>query len=72
MRVMTGTSGEEETVAPPYLRPADIIARYRLSKSLVYEALARGELRGFHIGRTWTIPREAVDDWLRGGGDRAA
>ena len=38
---------------------------YRIGRSTVYEALASGELRSFHVGRRRLISFEAAADWQR-------
>jgi excisionase family DNA binding protein len=60
-----------------YLRPSDVIAMTGLATGTVYEALARGDLKSFRVGkegRALLIPVEEVDRWIRkeeGGNDTA-
>jgi excisionase family DNA binding protein len=49
-----------------YLRPKDAARITGLSRSRIFAALWAGELRAFRKGRSWLIPVEALDDWVRG------
>jgi excisionase family DNA binding protein len=55
-----------------YLRPVDVVRQTGLSKSAVMAALWTGDLKAYRMGRAWLIPVEAVDAWIRGGGEDAA
>ncbi len=50
------------------LRPAEIAELHGLSKGVVYAALVAGTLRGSRIGRTWVVPVDEVDRWIRSNG----
>ena len=36
-----------------------------IGRNRAYELLKTGELRGFQLGRTWKIPKIAVEEYLR-------
>lgn len=40
-------------------------ASYRVSRSLVYEMLAAGELSAVKVGRATRIPAESAEAWKR-------
>lgn len=43
----------------------DALAVTSLSRSLLYEEMAAGRLKSFHVGRRRLISAEALADWLR-------
>ena len=45
---------------------ADAARRLGISKSLAYEALARKEVPGLHIGGRWVVPRLQFERFLTG------
>ena len=47
-----------------YLRPAEVIKATGISRSVVYQALLSGTLRGVRVGRSWVVPLDAVHEWL--------
>lgn len=49
-----------------YLRPREAVALTGLAKSVVYDALASGELQGYRRGRSWLIPVVALRAWIEG------
>lgn len=51
---------------PRYIRPADVVKQTNLSKSTVMHAIWSGELEAYQVGRSWLVPVEAVDAWIRG------
>jgi excisionase family DNA binding protein len=48
---------------PAFLTVPEVVERTRLSRSAVYEAIARGELRPKHFGRAVRIPVESFRAW---------
>jgi len=52
--------------APPY-RVAQVAEKWDVSEKAVLDALKRGRIPGFKLGRMWLIPRESVDRLSRGG-----
>ena len=50
---------EELARESPLMTPAEVARLLRMSKSQVYEAIARGELPSVKIGRIW-VPRAAL------------
>jgi predicted DNA-binding transcriptional regulator AlpA len=51
-----------------YLRPKDVVLITGLAVGTVNEALNRGDLKGFRVGKkggAWLIPPEEVDRWIR-------
>lgn len=55
-----------------YIRPADVVKQTNLSKTTVMEAIWSGDLEAYRVGRSWLIPAEAVDRWVRGDAARVA
>jgi excisionase family DNA binding protein len=43
----------------------DALAVTSVSRSLLYEEMAAGRLKSFHIGRRRLISAEALADWLQ-------
>jgi excisionase family DNA binding protein len=43
----------------------EVAATLRLSRSATYQLLARSDLPRLRIGRTFRIPRAALEAWLR-------
>jgi excisionase family DNA binding protein len=62
----------KEVTERKYVRPADVVQQTRLSKSTVMAALWSGELEAYRKGRSWLIPVEAIDRWIRGGDEKVA
>lgn len=50
---------EDEQLAP-YLTPQELMELLCIGKNTVYKLLASGELKGFHVGKQWRVPREAL------------
>jgi len=55
-----------EALLRKYVRPIDVVNASGLSKSTVMAALWSGELEAIRKGRSWLIPIDAVDRWIRG------
>lgn len=49
-----------------YARPADVVRATGLSLSKVMAAIWSGELEAYQKGRSWLVPVEAIDRWIRG------
>lgn len=49
-----------------YFRPKDAARISGLSRSTIFAALWSGELQAFRRGRSWLIPAENLDRWIRG------
>lgn len=45
------------------MTPEEVAKRWRCSKDAVYDMLARGDLPGFKVGRSWRITAQAVHDY---------
>lgn len=43
----------------------DLCEILMIGRNRAYELLKTGELRGFQLGRTWKIPKIAVEEYLR-------
>lgn len=48
-----------------YYRPIDVIKMTRLSKSTVMQAIWSGRLKAYRVGRSWLVPVEEVEQWIR-------
>jgi excisionase family DNA binding protein len=46
------------------LRPGDLAGPLGLSRSRIYQLIARGEIPATRCGRSIRIPREAWEQWL--------
>lgn len=57
---------KQESSLRKYVRPIDVVNASGLSKSTVMAALWSGELEAIRKGRSWLIPIDAVDRWIRG------
>lgn len=49
----------------PYLTVEEVAELMRVSKMTVYRLLHSGELPGIRVGRSFRVPREALDTFLR-------
>jgi excisionase family DNA binding protein len=58
---------DDTETRPPYRIP-EAARRLGISDQLTRQAILRGELDAFRIGRTWLIRPESVDRLLRGEG----
>lgn len=43
----------------------DVSEALHIGRNRVYDLLANGELKGFHIGRPWKVPKESVEEYVR-------
>ena len=51
-----------------FLTVAEVAARMRVSKMTVYRLVHGGELPAARVGRSFRVPRRAVEDHLRAAG----
>lgn len=42
----------------------DVMALLYVGRNTAYNLLNSGELKGFRIGRSWRIPKEAVNEYI--------
>jgi excisionase family DNA binding protein len=56
---------DDQEIRPPYRIP-EAARRLGISDQLTRQAILRGELSAFRIGRTWLIRPVSVDRLLRG------
>jgi excisionase family DNA binding protein len=54
-----------ELASVQFLTVAEVAARMRVSKMTVYRLVHGGELPDVRVGRSFQVPRRAVDDHLR-------
>lgn len=50
------------------LTVAEVAEFLRVSERTIYNLLEAGDLRGVRIGRSWRIPREALEEIIQRGG----
>ena len=51
----------------PVLRVKDLAVLLSISHNTAYALVRSGQIRSIRIGRTYRIPRDAVDEYLRKG-----
>jgi excisionase family DNA binding protein len=49
-----------------FLTVAEVAAVMRVSKMTVYRLVHNGELPAVRVGKSFRVPEQAVDDYLRG------
>ncbi len=49
---------------PDVLTPRQVMDYLQLGRDSVYQLLASGDLPGARIGRSWRVPRRALEEWL--------
>jgi excisionase family DNA binding protein len=49
-----------------FLTVAEVAAVMRVSKMTVYRMVHSGELTAVRVGRSFRVPEQAVDDYLKG------
>lgn len=55
---------------PPEVMTIDDLAAYlQVSKSSLYKLAQGGKIPGQKVGKHWRFHKDAIDAWLRGGGD---
>jgi len=58
----TGPGGDADV---RFLTVAEVAARMRVSKMTVYRLVHSGELEAVRVGRSFRVPDEAVQEYLR-------
>ena len=53
---------------PKFLLPREVAQRLRVSKTAVYDAIARGDLPAVHVGRAVRVEQQALFEYIRTGG----
>ena len=48
----------------PVLLPEEAAEILRIGMNQMYKMLNNGEIKAYHVGRTWRIPRESVINYL--------
>jgi len=69
---MTKEASDMETTYAPEHQPAvlrvkDLAALLSVSHNTAYALVRSGQIRSIRIGRTYRIPRDAVEEYLRKG-----
>ncbi len=59
----SGSKGSEPEVE--FLTVAEVAARMRVSKMTVYRLVHNGDLEAVRVGRSFRVPEEAVQEYLR-------
>ena len=63
---MTGPAQSEERLSEVrFLTVAEVAALMRVSKMTVYRLVHGGELPAARVGRSFRVPKRAVEDYLR-------
>ena len=61
-----GTGGEAASVArTQFLTVAEVASVMRVSKMTVYRLVHNGDLPAVRVGRSFRVPEQAVNDYLR-------
>ena len=55
-----------------FLTVAEVATMMRVSKMTVYRLVHSGELSAVRVGRSFRVPEQAVQDYLRGAFETAA
>jgi excisionase family DNA binding protein len=61
------TSDPRSLTDATFLTVAEVAAVMRVSKMTVYRLVHAGDLAAVRVGRSFRVPRHAVDDYLRQG-----
>ncbi len=65
-RPESGTpSGSGDVSGVRFLTVAEVAAVMRVSKMTVYRLVHSGELTAVRVGRSFRVPQDAVDEYLR-------
>jgi excisionase family DNA binding protein len=59
------SSGERPLSEVRFLTVAEVAAVMRVSKMTVYRLVHSGELPAIRVGRSFRVPEQAVNDYLR-------
>ncbi|MDN5853569.1 MAG: helix-turn-helix domain-containing protein [Actinomycetia bacterium] len=63
---MAGTESDDvPTAGGPFLTVAEVAGRIRVSKMTVYRLVHSGQLDAVRVGRSFRVPEEAVDEYIR-------
>lgn len=55
---------------PPDVLTIDELADYlQVAKSTLYRLAQEGRIPAQKVGKHWRFHKDAIDEWLRGGGD---
>ena len=60
-----GSSGHTGDGDVKFLTVAEVAARMRVSKMTVYRLVHSGELEAVRVGRSFRVPDDAVQEYLR-------
>lgn len=63
--VMASTTGGEGLSEVKFLTVAEVAAAMRVSKMTVYRLVHGGELPAVRVGRSFRVPEDAVNEYLR-------
>lgn len=58
-------SEERQLAGRTYMTVAEVAAVMRVSKMTVYRLVHSGELPAVRVGRSFRVPEDAVDDFLK-------
>lgn len=58
-------AGDREQARARFLTVAEVAETMRVSKMTVYRLVHSGELPAVRVGRSFRVPREALDTYLR-------
>ena len=47
-----------------FLKVDDVMELLGIGRNTMYRLLNSGELKGFRIGRTWRVSRDAISDYI--------
>ncbi len=61
----TGSDDDVPTAGGPFLTIAEVAGRMRVSKMTVYRLVHSGQLDAVRVGRSFRVPEEAVDEYIR-------
>jgi excisionase family DNA binding protein len=62
---MAGQSAEDSMSDVRFLTVAEVAAAMRVSKMTVYRLVHGGELPAVRVGRSFRVPADAVEEYLR-------
>ena len=63
---MAGSESDDvPTSGGPFLTVAEVAARIRVSKMTVYRLVHSGQLEAVRVGRSFRVPEDAVDEYIR-------
>ncbi len=59
---LTSNTNNEETVL---MTPPELAVYLGIGKNRAYDLLKKGAIKGFRIGVTWKVSKEAVDRYIK-------